>query len=134
MKLSAIFAVAASGALSLVVACSSSSSGGGSPPTCKNPQAAGPGSAACNTCLESNCGSQLSAASSACSAYESCYAGCDCSDFTCIANCAATKIDMTCQNGGSGLISCQSNMCSSQCTGTIGGTDAGGGGDTGATE
>jgi hypothetical protein len=131
MKLSAIFAVVASGALSVVIACSSSSSGGSSSlPQCQGMTGStGPGSAACNSCLQSNCGSQVSTASGACSAYNSCYSSCQCMDINCLTNCFATKVDANCANGGgTALATCQMNNCSSQCniTVTIG--------DSGATE
>jgi hypothetical protein len=127
MKRSAIFAVIASGALSIVVACSSSSGGSSSgPPSCQGATGTtGAGTSACNSCLESNCGSQISSVEGACSAFVSCYSGCQCTDSQCLLNCVTMKIDSTCQNSYGPLQTCQSNNCSMACAQTTIPTDGG---------
>jgi sulfatase modifying factor 1 len=72
-------------ALVLVLApfagCSSSTSA----PSCQNPS---PNEQACNACSGSHCSSQVSALTSQCPSYVSCYEACDCGDSTCLAGCA----------------------------------------------
>jgi hypothetical protein len=129
MKIPRGFAVAAStiGIVISVVACSSSSDNGGGgamAPTCQGATGmTGPGSAACSACLQTNCGSQLSSAQSACGAYITCYSGCQCSDFNCITGCLS-KIDGPCANAEGPLTMCLDQNCSSQC---MAGSQDGGG-------
>ncbi len=123
-----MFAVAGAAVVSLLVACSSSSSGGGtgSVPSCQGPGATGPGSAACASCLQSSCGSQLSSEISSCGAYNGCFEACQCSDTNCIMGCFATKVDSTCQSPFGPFTMCLSQSCGSQCVVTTtpeGGTD-----------
>jgi hypothetical protein len=120
MKVSAMFATALWAAIALGVGCSSSSGSGNnpSPPTCKGATgSAGPGSTACSSCTQGSCGSQIASVETACTAYVSCYSGCQCSDLTCISGCLS-KIDSTCQNAYVPLASCLSQKCSSPCAGT----------------
>ena len=111
--------------LALVAACSSSSdssNGGGSrAPTCKGAASAGgPGSAACNSCLDGHCAGQIAAVNGACGAYVACYSACQCSDLQCIAGCLA-DIDGNCQNSYEPLTQCLTGSCGSECTGSTDG-------------
>jgi hypothetical protein len=124
MGKSTTFACMAVAAIALVIACggsSNSSSSGSSVPTCQGPTATAGQSPACNSCVQSNCGSQLSAVESACGPYLSCFEGCQCSDGNCLAQCLS-KIDGTCNNAAAPLNSCEQQHCASQCYGT---SDAG---------
>jgi hypothetical protein len=60
------------GLVSLAVACSSSSNSGSTLPSCQGGGGTGAGSAACNSCIQSNCGSDVSPVESDCTAYSSC--------------------------------------------------------------
>jgi hypothetical protein len=123
-----IGAAVAAAAFSVLFACSSSSGNGGgsgSYPTCQGAtQSAGAGSTACNSCVQSACGSQASSVESACGAYLTCYEGCQCSDLNCLVGCQG-KIDGTCSSADQPLQTCISQNCASQCNG-------GGPGDGGA--
>jgi hypothetical protein len=136
MRLRAISAAAMWAAIPVIVGCSSGSgngsgsdsgsgsgsdSGASSVPTCKGATAStGPGSAACNSCLQGSCGSQVSSVQSSCSAYVTCYSGCQCSDTACITGCLS-HIDSPCQNAYLGLVTCLSQSCSAPCNGTTDG-------------
>jgi hypothetical protein len=100
------------------VACGSSNDnngGGASSPTCQGATGpTGPGSAACSSCAQSNCGSQLSSVASACGAYAACYQGCQCSDLMCIEGCLS-KIDGPCANAEGPFAACLNQNCPSQC-------------------
>ncbi len=115
MRLSRIITIASAAVVSMLVACSSSSSGSASFPTCQGSTGtSGQGSPACNSCVQSNCGSQVSSAEGSCSAYFNCFASCQCSDLNCVIGCQG-KIDSTCQNAFGPLSTCISNSCASQC-------------------
>ena len=108
-------------AVAVLAACSSSSSNSnsGGAPTCKGAAASGgPGSSACNACLDGMCGSQIAAVNGACGAYVACFAGCQCTDLQCITGCLS-NIDSNCQDSYGPLTQCLSGSCSSQCTGTL---------------
>lgn len=128
MKKKASMTVAAAAVVTFLVACSSSSSGGSSDvPACKgNTGASGPGSAACSSCLQSNCGSQIASEQGACGAYNSCYEACDCSNLTCLTDCQS-RIDSACQSPYGAVTTCLSQNCQMQCAVTVivgeGGTD-----------
>jgi hypothetical protein len=115
MKVSTMFAyVVATTAISLL-ACSSSSSGGTGFPQCQgNTSSTGPYSSACNSCIESKCGSQTSAVESDCGAYISCYDGCQCSDNSCLSGCQS-KITGQCTTDYQAIVSCLTSNCASQC-------------------
>jgi hypothetical protein len=71
------------------------------------------------------CGAQVSMTASACAAYNSCYASCQCSDTNCLAGCLS-KVDSTCANGGgTSFIMCEANNCSTPCGATGGGNEGG---------
>jgi hypothetical protein len=120
MKIPRRFDVATSTAVIVIaiVACSSSDNsngGGASAPTCQGATGpTGPGSAACSSCLQSSCASQLSSVAIACGAYASCYQGCQCSDIMCIQGCL-NKIDDACRNAEEPFAMCLSQSCPSQC-------------------
>jgi hypothetical protein len=78
--------------------------------------ASGPGSTACNSCIETSCSSQLSAAESPCSAYLSCYASCQCMDGTCIDGCTA-KATGSCANPFADVGACIGQSCATPCLG-----------------
>ncbi len=118
------------------VACSSSSgSGGGGTPTkftcaSDNPMTTMASDQACTSCVESNCGSQLSAAygsgfasgdlgGGACSGFITCIAACACDDLTCFEKCTPSS---DCQTAGQAAATCQSSKCS-VCGSTPGGGD-----------
>ena len=126
MKVQSMITAAAVVAVGFLVACSSSSSGsGGSIQSCKGgTQSTGQGSAACTTCLQGSCGSQLSAAESGCSDYFNCFGGCNCSDLTCIEGCLSKATASSCQTPFMSLGSCISSSCASECNTTTPG-DAG---------
>lgn len=130
MRVSTLLSSGVIAAAALVAACSSSSSSGGSSgyPTCQGATGStGPGSSACSSCVESNCGSDVSSVESACGAYLSCYEGCQCSDLSCIENCES-KITGNCSSAETPLSTCLSQHCASQCSGETmsdGGTGGG---------
>jgi hypothetical protein len=121
-------ACAAIAFVGVVVACSSSNNSSNSTagvPSCQGASAStGPGSTACNSCLQTSCGSQIGAVQSGCGAYVACYDGCQCSDLNCISGCLG-KIDSTCQNSYGPLVSCLSQSCATPC-GTSSPKDGGG--------
>ena len=127
MKVPTTFvSTAAAAAFAVLAACSSSSNGkgGGSVPSCQGAtQSTGAGSAACNSCLESSCSSQISAVEGACSSYVTCYEGCQCSDLTCIEGCEADLMQGSCPSADQSLTTCLSQSCGTQCNGSSG--DAG---------
>ncbi len=127
MKVSMLFAAAASAITIALLGCSSSSGGGGSIPQCQGAMSSstGAGSSACNSCIESKCGSQLSSFDSDCSAYISCYDACQCSDTTCLSGCSSkVTAGSACANDESSITSCLEMNCTSQCTSSSSG-DAG---------
>ena len=116
MMVISIRAAAVLAAVGVLVACSSSSSGSASYPTCQGGTGAtGAGSAACSSCVEGSCGSQLSAVESSCSPYLACIQGCQCSDVSCLSGCLS-KRDSACQNADGPFATCLGQSCSSQCT------------------
>jgi hypothetical protein len=119
MKVRAWFAAAAPVAVAVLVACSSSSKGGtSSAPTCQGAAGmTGAGTAACSSCLQNSCASQLSSVEASCGAYITCYQGCQCSDLACLQGCLS-KVDSTCQNPQGSFVMCLSQNCVSQCTTT----------------
>jgi hypothetical protein len=116
LRLLPVLAVSTALAL-LVLACSSkSASKGGSLPTCQGAQpSSGSNSAACTSCVESSCSSDLSSVESACSAYLGCYSGCQCSDGQCIANCQS-QVTSNCESALTAGSSCEAQNCPSQCS------------------
>jgi hypothetical protein len=109
--------------LSLGACSSNNSNGGGSgAPSCKNPGSTGPGNAACNSCLQSHCASQLAQVRSSCQAFVSCYEACQCSDDTCVFGCQA-KVDATCSGPAQAENMCLEQNCSQACMDAV---DAGG--------
>jgi hypothetical protein len=54
----------------------------------------------------------------------SCFAGCDCSDLSCISGCLS-KIDATCENADGPLAACLSSKCATPCGATSGSPDGG---------
>jgi hypothetical protein len=116
--------------VALVAACSNSTSGGTGPssaPSCQGATgSSGPGTAACNSCLQTNCASQLSSFENACGAYLTCYGACQCSDIACLEDCL-TKIEGTCQTADAPFTSCLTQSCPSECEQTFG-PDGGGAG------
>jgi hypothetical protein len=115
MRLAAIFTVAVWAS----IACGSTTTvdpvSAPQQPQCRGATGAtGPGSVACNACLENKCGSDIAPASSACGSYFKCYASCRCLDSACIDGCAS-KIDTPCTLGGAALLTCEMNSCTSQC-------------------
>lgn len=106
------------GAVAGVGACSSSSGGGSksNAPSCQGATGqTGAGSAACSSCLQNSCGSQISAVESSCGAFVSCYEGCQCSDTMCITGCSS-KIDSACMQAYGPLQNCLSQSCMTPCT------------------
>jgi hypothetical protein len=117
-----VWLTGAAGATLIAIGACSSSSGGNAPPTCKNPSGTGDSSAACASCEESHCGSQLATYESKCQAYLSCYTGCDCSDSKCLQGCYG-QMDPTCGQAATPFAACAVQSCASQCSAA----DAGGG-------
>jgi hypothetical protein len=110
-----MFMVAASVAIPASIACGSNTVDPVSAPQCLGATGAtGPGSNACNSCLQNKCGSDITPASNACGAYFHCYSSCKCLDSACLDGCAS-KIDTACTLGGAALLTCEMNSCASQC-------------------
>jgi hypothetical protein len=110
-----MFTVAASVAIPALVACGSNTVDPVSAPQCLGATGAtGPGSNACNSCLQNKCGSDIPSATTACGAYFHCYSSCKCLDSACLDGCSS-KIDATCTLGGAALLTCEMNSCTSQC-------------------
>ncbi|HEY3822786.1 MAG TPA: hypothetical protein VGL81_36730 [Polyangiaceae bacterium] len=99
-------------------ACSSSSGGGGNN-SCVN-SAASQGSAACGSCLESKCGSQLSAAESGCSDLLSCECPGGTFSATAAASsaCQAKAMESSCSGPYQDVGSCITSNCDSECNPT----------------
>jgi hypothetical protein len=105
-------------------ACSSKSSGGGggglpSGLTCPNGSSvlATSYSAACQSCAEGNCDSQLSSYSSACAAVISCECNCAGSP-ACMSACGDNVTDSDpCGMAQTATVACVETSCSSQCAG-----------------
>jgi hypothetical protein len=120
MRLAGLLFLATASIVVAAVACSSSSSSGGGSglPSCQGAAGTtGAGSATCNSCVTSSCGSQVSSVKSACGAYLSCYQGCQCTDNTCLQGCLG-KIDGTCQNAFGPLMTCLDQSCRTECGNT----------------
>jgi hypothetical protein len=82
--------------------------------SCKNPTAT---QKSCAACDESSCAADLTAAETQCVSLYSCIPGCDCSDMSCIDNCA--MMDTTaCTSALTTLQSCQTSKCAAACSGT----------------
>jgi len=126
MKMSCWLTTAIPAAVALLIACSSSSSGAGSGvPSCQGATGTtGAGSAACSSCLQSSCGSQISSVKSSCGAYITCYEGCQCSDLSCVGGCLS-DIDSACETPEESLTTCLSQNCASQCNTTTTVSDGG---------
>jgi hypothetical protein len=111
--------VVCAAAIPVTIACGSNTVDPVSPsstPQCRGATGStGPGSVACNACIENKCGSDVSPATSACGAYFRCYEGCACLDNGCVNGCTS-KIDAACQLGGAALLTCEMSNCTSQCT------------------
>lgn len=112
-------------ALSLLLAavgsidgCSSNKSSSGGPTAC--PLSPCP---AMDQCIHTQCGSELQACNTPCSALLSCQAKCGCSDYTCRQKCTPSA---DCQTCAQTVDTCIQNKCS-----TVSCPDAGGGGGAG---
>lgn len=130
----------------VAVACGSSdSSGSGSPSSCKGSGIPGGSSqpTACDTCQESKCGAELTAAygsgyksgvaGGACQALMQCVASCGCSDTSCLSGCQS-KLDAGCKAATDAVDACEASKCKSECAATgAGGSGAGGAGTGGTT-
>jgi hypothetical protein len=87
---------------------------------CKNPT---PTFTGCASCDETSCAADLSAAQSACPAFYSCFASCNCTDMSCADTCAAGD-STACTSALTTLDDCQTSMCAYACSTTS--TDGGG--------
>jgi hypothetical protein len=109
-------------------ACSSTSSSSGSagPTACTTSGFDSNGNAACGTCVESACASQVSMFQSACSDFQSC--ACPGGTFNPAdeKSCESKLTESGCSSALSVLDSCQQQHCTAKCTG--GPFDAGDGG------
>jgi len=95
-------------------------------PSCKNPTTT---DTACASCVEHDCTSAAKTAVTACSAFYTCFAGCDCSGTSCIGNCeSAAASNSACVTAAEALQSCQTSKCTSSCTAKDGGAAAKDGG------
>ena len=75
-------------------------------------------SAACDSCVESECSDQLSSTESACSAYFDCYCACAEGDDSCYSSCAPEMTNNSaCSASLSTILSCDMDECESQCSG-----------------
>jgi hypothetical protein len=94
-----------------VLACSST----GSSSSCMTSGSGGGNPAACESCLQSNCGSQFSAAESACSALIACESACACTDDACLAACSTKDVTASCETASEAVGPCEEQHCASEC-------------------
>jgi len=92
-------------------------------------------SAACTSCLDTNCTAASAAAQSDCSAAIGCYCACNLGDSCCVEACGAS-VTSTCVNDAKSLATCATTSCASVCTVTVPGvcTSSDGGGATDASD
>lgn len=112
-----VLKVAVRVALGFLLACSHASSSAPLP-TCKNP---GAPEVACDACGAASCGDEVAAIESACGAYLTCLAACDCSDSACQRTCEG-------QSSTSCMIALGQKTCAactSACTTTATGSGTG---------
>lgn len=116
---SAFAFVAVATSIAAAIACSTSSGNGADAGagTCTGRPGAST-NAACTTCVQTNCGGEISAFDSACSDYVTCV----CADGG--VSCLAKAMESGCDSAGANLSMCQQTNCTSACTTTS--ADSGG--------
>jgi hypothetical protein len=111
------------------LACSSGSSGGGSG---GGASCFAQGNSACASCVQSKCGSQVSAVESGCSDF----IGCVCPSGSFEANlaqgCYSKEQESGCMSAVQPLTSCEMSNCASECNSTSGSGGSGGGSGSGS--
>ncbi|HEX8791439.1 MAG TPA: hypothetical protein VF765_10855 [Polyangiaceae bacterium] len=132
--MSILAAVALTGA---AFACSSSSSNGGGASQCASSfgPMGGSTNTQCDSCTQSNCGSQISAVESGCNDYLSCICPNGTVDQNLAQQCAPKEQESSCSSAVSNISSCVSAHCSSQCgsgSSSGGGSGSGSGGGSGS--
>jgi hypothetical protein len=123
--LAASAAIAVAGAF----ACSSNSSSGGGASGSACLSSMNGSNQACTSCEESNCSSELSTASSACSDFINCICPGGTYNASLVTGCASKESEGSCSSAGQALVSCEESKCQSQCNSS---SSSGSGGSSGS--
>ncbi len=85
------------------------------PLDCMNPT---PEQQACEACVQSACQAQWLADQANCAAFNACFAECDCSNDTCLTNCADSDLAGACGTALENVTNCETSDCASSCSGS----------------
>lgn len=114
------------------LACSSGGGSGGATSCAQSAASPGGASSACSSCVEANCGSQISGFESGCSDYLSCMCPGGAFNASLAQQCQSKAQESSCTSAGQGVATCASQQCASACNGGSGSGSSSGGGSGGS--